>query len=173
MTLHFYILWFWAIFNLLIGIYEFYSYKNKDKLKLDNSSIWDRNIKLNDNDNNSNSNSNTNIFIESWNEYCKVDSRYIIKHYVWIFELLNLGLATLFIITLIANKNLYIKLILILQIVNCSLYFFTLLLEFMYNDIFAKNIKTYAKAWMFPVYYGISSIWIILPLYLYVKMPNL
>ena len=75
MTLHFYIVWFWAIFNLLIGFYEFYSYKNRDKLKLDNSSIWNRNVKYN-NSNNSND-SNTNIFIESWNEYCKVDSRYI------------------------------------------------------------------------------------------------
>ena len=165
MTLHFYILWLWAIFNLLIGIYEFYSYKNRNKFKLDNSSIWDRNVK-NNNSNDSND-SNTNIFIESWNEYCKVDSRYIIKPYVWTFELLNLGLATLFIITLIANKNLNIKLILILKIINCSLYFFTLLLEFMYNDLFVKNIKTYAKTWMFPVYYGISSIWIIVPLYLY------
>jgi|LakMenEpi03Aug12_release.lakeMendotaPanAssembly.Ray.scaffolds.fasta_scaffold433654_2 hypothetical protein len=163
MTLHFYILWAWAIFNLLIGIYEFYSYKNRDKIKLDNSSIWNRKIK--------NNNDDSDIFIKSWNEYCKVDSKYIINPYVWIFELLNMILATLFIIILINQKNqIYIyviKLILILQIINCSLYFFTLLLEFMYNDVFVKNIKTYAKAWMFPVYYGISSIWIVLPLYLY------
>ena len=165
------LVWFWAIFNLLIGFYEFYSYKNRDKLKLDNSSIWNRNVKYN-NSNNSND-SNTNIFIESWNEYCKVDSRYIIKPYVWIFELLNLGLATLFIITLIMNNLLFIKGILILQIINCSLYFITLLLEFMYNDVFVKNIKTYAQNWMFPLYYGISSIWIILPLYIYILKCNL
>ena len=102
MTLLFFIVYFWAIFNILIGIYEFYSYKNRDKLKLDNSSIWDRKTK--------NDNYNNDIFIESWNEYCKVDSRYIINPYVWTFELLNTVLATLFIITLIANKNLYIKL---------------------------------------------------------------
>ena len=161
MTLHFYILWLWAIFNLLIGIYEFYSYKNRDKIKLDNSSIWDRKIDR------ISINSNTNIFIESWNEYCKVDSRYIINPYVWTFELLNTVLATLFIIYLITKQIMFVKLILILQIINCSLYFFTLLLEFMYNDLFVKNIKTYAKTWMFPVYYGISSIWIIVPLYLY------
>ena len=158
------LVWFWAIFNILIGIYEFYSYRNRDKLKLDNSSIWDKNVKdLNGADNND-------IFIESWNEYCKVDSRYIIKPYVWLFELLNLGLATLFIITLIMNNFLFMKGILILQVISCSLYFITLVLEFMYNDLFVKNIKTYAKPWMFPLYYGISSIWIILPLYLYVKL---
>jgi hypothetical protein len=162
MTLHFYILCAWAIFNLLIGIYEFYSYKNRDKIKLDNSSIWNRKIK--------NNNDDSDIFIKSWNEYCKVDSRYIINPYVWIFELLNTVLATLFIITLIMNNLLFMKCILILQIISCSLYFFTLLLEFMYNDVFVKNIKIYAKAWMFPVYYGISSIWIVLPLYLYVKI---
>ena len=164
MTYFYYIIWFWAIFNLLIGIYEFYSYKNRDKIKLDNSSIWDRKIDR------ISINSNTNIFIESWNEYCKVDSRYIINPYVWTFELLNTILATLFIITLIMNNLLFMKCILILQIISCSLYFFTLLLEFMYNDLFVKNIKTYAKTWMFPVYYGISSIWIIVPLYLYIKI---
>ena len=158
------LVWFWAIFNMLIGIYEFYSYKNRDKLKLDNSSIWDRKIDR------KSINSNTNIFIESWNEYCKVDSRYIINPYVWTFELLNTVLATLIIITLIINNLFCIKSILILQIINCSLYFFTLLLEYIYNDIFVKNIKTFAKTWMFPVYYGISSIWIILPLYLYSKI---
>ena len=158
------LVWFWAIFNILIGIYEFYSYRNRDKLKLDNSSIWDKNVKdLNGADNND-------IFIESWNEYCKVDSRYIIKPYVWFFELLNLGLATLFIIFLITNQIMFVKLILILQIISCSLYFITLIFEFIYNDVFIKNIKTYAKNWMFPVYYGISSIWIILPLYLYIKL---
>ena len=156
------LVWFWAIFNILIGIYEFYSYRNRDKLKLDNSSIWDRKI-VHDNN-------KCDIFIESWNEYCKVDSRYIIKPYVWLFELLNLVLATLFIITLIMNNLLFIKGILILQIISCSLYFMTLLFEYIYNDLFVKNIKTYAKAWMFPIYYGISSIWIFLPLYLYVKL---
>ena len=160
------LVWFWAIFNILIGIYEFYSYKNRDKIKLDNSSIWDRKIKNNDDDDDN----KCNIFIESWNEYCKVDSRYIIKPYVWIFELLNLGLAALFIIFLITNQIVFVKLILILQIINCSIYFITLLLEFMYNDVFVNNIKTYAKNWMFPIYYGISSIWIVLPLYLYVKI---
>ena len=161
-----YLFWLWAIFNLLIGIYELYSYKNRDKLKLDNSSIWNKKTKNDDNDDNN----NDNIFIESWNEYCKVDSRYIIKPYVWIFELLNLGLAILFIITLIMNNLLFMKGILILQIISCSLYFITLVFEYMYNDLFVKNIKTYAKTWMFPLYYGISSIWVILPLYLYGKL---
>ena len=166
MTLLLCIVWFWAIFNLLIGIYELYSYKNRDKLKLDNSSIWNRKTKNDDNDDNNNGD----IFLESWNEYCKVDSRYIIKPYVWTFELLNLGLATLFIITLIMNNFLFMKGILILQIISCSLYFITLVFEYMYNDLFVKNIKTYAKTWMFPLYYGISSIWVILPLYLYGKL---
>ena len=166
MTLLLCIVWFWAIFNLLIGIYELYSYKNRDKLKLDNSSIWNRKTKNDDNDDNNNGD----IFLESWNEYCKVDSRYIIKPYVWTFELLNLGLATLFIITLIMNNFLFMKGILILQIISCSLYFITLVFEYMYNDLFVKNIKTYAKKWMFPLYYSISSIWVILPLYLYANL---
>ena len=153
------ILWVWAIFNLCIGMYEIYVYKNKDKLRLNEMSIWN-NYKGND------------IFIEAWNDYCKVDSRYIYKHYVWIFELLNAGLSVLFIIALFINKKTYIKNIsitniLFLQLINCSLYFLTLVLEMLYNKSFAKNIKTYAKTWMIPLYYGISLVWIFIPYYLY------
>ena len=45
------------------------------------------------------------IFIEAWNDYCKVDSRYITPYspseYVWNFELLNFILATLFLLFLV------------------------------------------------------------------------
>ena len=160
------ILWVWAIFNLCIGMYEIYVYKNKHKLRLNQESIWCiwNNYKGND------------IFIEAWNDYCKVDSRYIYKHYVWIFELLNAGLSVLFIIALFMNKKTYIKHIsikniLFLQIINCSLYFLTLVLEMLYNKRFAENIKTYAKTWMIPLYYGISLIWILIPYYLYTSLP--
>ena len=150
------ILWVWAVFNILVGMYELYVYEYKKKLKLNYSSIW-----------NKSHHTNKNIFIEIWNEYCKVDSRYINKHYVWIFELLNAGLSILFIIALIINKKIVIKNILFLQIINCFLYFFTLLFEIMYSKSFVKNIKTYAKIWMIPMYYGISMIWIFIPYYLY------
>ena len=162
------ILWVWAIFNLCIGMYEVYVYKNKHKLRLNQKSIWNKciwnkciwnNYKGND------------IFIEAWNDYCKVDSRYIYKHYVWIFELLNAGLSVLFIIALFMNKKTYIKNILFLQIINCSLYFLTLVFEMLYNKRFVENIKTYAKTWMIPLYYGISLIWILIPYYLYTSLP--
>ena len=156
------ILWVWAIFNLCIGMYEIYVYKNKDKLRLNQESIWNKciwnNYKGND------------IFIEAWNDYCKVDSRYIYKHYVWIFELLNAGLSVLFIIALFMNKKISIKNILFLQLINCSLYFLTLVLEMLYNKRFVENIKTYAKPWMIPLYYGISLIWILMPYYLYSRL---
>lgn len=155
------ILWVWAIFNLCIGMYEIYVYKNKHKLRLNQESIWSiwNNYKGND------------IFIQAWNDYCKVDSRYIYKPYVWSFELLNAGLSLLFIIALFINKKTSIKNILFLQLINCSLYFLTLVLEMLYNKSFAKNIKTYAKPWMIPLYYGISLIWIFIPYYLYTSLP--
>ena len=36
------ILWIWAIFNLCIGMYEIYVYKNKHKLRLNQESIWNK-----------------------------------------------------------------------------------------------------------------------------------
>jgi hypothetical protein len=135
-------------------------YKNKHKLRLNQESLLWNNYKGND------------IFIEAWNDYCKVDSRYIHKHYVWFFELLNAGLSVLFIVALTMNKktnikHISIKNILFLQLLNCSLYFLTLLFEMLYNKNFVETIKTYAKPWMIPVYYGISFIWIFIPYYLY------
>jgi hypothetical protein len=166
------IVWVWAIFNLCIGMYEIYVYKNKHKLRLNQESIWNKCIwnKCIWNKCIWNKKSIHNIFIEAWNDYCKVDSRYIYKHYVWIFELLNAGLSVLFIIALFMNKKICIKNILFLQIINCSLYFLTLVLEMLYNKSFVETIKTYAKTWMIPVYYGISLVWIFIPYYLYSRL---
>mgnify|MGYP003351785351 CR=1 FL=1 len=73
-TLYFYI---WAILNLLVGIWEIYAFQNRDKLILDDTSFWNT------------SGFRYNFWIDGWSEYCKVDSRYIYRQYVWFFELLN------------------------------------------------------------------------------------
>ena len=163
--------WFWAIFNLLIGIWEVYAYTNRDKLTLSSESIWDK-IK-------NGSTTFTSFWLDAWTEYCKVDSRYMKTYssleYVWYFELTNFVLAVCFITVLLLmkiNKS-YLKLILLLSIINCSLYFLTLIYEVFINDngnnIIRENIKKYASTWKIIVYYLICSIWLILPIILYSK----
>jgi hypothetical protein len=165
--------WFWGIFNLLIGIWELYAYNNRDKLVLSKDSIW-KNI--------SNGSTTFNTFwIDAWSEYCKVDSRYMKlysnKEYVWIFEISNFILAVLFlllfILFLINNKitNLSrIKIILLLSIINCICYYLTLLIEIYNNKVILDNITKYASNWNIIIYYLICSIWLIVPIYLYVNM---
>ncbi len=77
----------WGIFNYLIAFYEYYIYVNRSKLYSSSSSFWS-NI------------TGDNILIRSWNEYLKVDSRYLTHNYVWLFELLNIVLAWIFIFLL-------------------------------------------------------------------------
>ena len=146
------IFYIWGIFNFLIGLWEIYIFKNRNKLTLQKQTLWDK-IKKGQ---------IKNFFIEGWEEYCKVDSRYIYKHYVWIFELLNAFLALLFLPFLITKNYKACKIILGVTIVNCIFYFISLFIE-----LALKNLKIdYAKKWMFPVYYLISFIWIFVPFYL-------
>ena len=60
---------YWILFNLVISLYELYCYNNNNIL------------------------GNSNIILNSWYEYSKVDPRYIIDKYkyVWNFELLNVA----------------------------------------------------------------------------------
>ena len=152
----------WAIFNLFIGIWEIYIFIERDKLVLEKQSFWNK-------INNGNTSINT-LLIDAWSEYTKVDSRYIKKYspsqYVWIFELLNAFLAIIFIIVLFMKNIKWIKYILLLELINCILYFLTLGIEISNSDTILNNIKNYASFWMIPVYYLISSIWIIVPIIL-------
>ena len=161
---------YWGIFNLFVGIWEIYAFANRDKLVLIPETIWNK-IK----------NGSTTIktfWLDAWIEYCKVDSRYIKKYspteYVWNFELLNALIAFIFIIC-IANANAnanakVIKMLLLISIINCSCYFLTLIIEIYKNKIILENIKKYASTRMIILYYLICSIWLIVPISLYLKL---
>jgi len=144
------LIWIWVIFNIFIGLYEIYCYKNRDKLNLNNIPKWNSSI------------------IASWNEYCRVDPRYVYKEYVWYFELLNAFYAFILIFILIFYKKLkLVKYILLLEIISCSLYFITLFFEFLFDKNIRNNILENSTIQNRILYYGISSIWIIVPVYLY------
>ena len=155
-------LWIWAIANLLVGIWEIYAYSKRSQLTLEKRTLWDKihlgQINLH------------NFWIEGWSEYCKVDSRYIIKQYVWGFELLNALLAVLFLFALGCKSYTSLKIILFISIINCLLYFITLFWEVYYfsdaRSGIKENIKNYSKLWMLPTYYLISGIWLIVPMWL-------
>lgn len=159
-------LWIWVVVNLLAGIWEIYAYSKRSQLTLEKRTIWDKihsgkiNIR--------------NFWMEGWSEYCKVDSRYIIKPYVWGFELFNACLAVLFLFSLGCKSYNTLKIILFISIINCLLYFITLFWEVYYfSDVrtgIMENIKKYSKLWMLPIYYLISGIWLIVPLWLYMKL---
>ena len=143
-----FLLWIWVIFNIFIGIYEIYCFQNRDLLRLDTIPKWNSSV------------------LATWNEYCRVDSRYIFKHYVWTFELLNAFYAFLLVYILFYHKQ-WIKPILFLEIISCSLYFLTLLYEYHTDSQFRENILEKSTITNRIVYYGISSIWIVVPVYLY------
>lgn len=142
------LVWIWVIFNIFIGIYEIYCYKNRDLLSLERIPKWNSSV------------------IASWNEYCRVDPRYILKEYVWTFELLNAFYAFLLIYILLYNQEL-IKYILLLEIISCVLYFLTLIYEVLSDKMIRYNILKKSTITNRFLYYGISSIWIIVPVYLY------
>ena len=154
------IFWVWGIINLFTGFWEIYIYNNRNLLQLETTSIWDKIAlgKINF----------RNFWIEGFSEYSKVDSRYIIKQYVWLFELINAFISIIFIILLITQKYNSLHTILLLSIINCLLYFITLFIEiYIIKDVnIINNIKIYSKTWMLIIYYLISSIWIIAPLFL-------
>lgn len=155
------LLLFWTIFNIFIGLWEIYIYNNRDKLYLQKESIFSSGTKT--------KNYLNNFFIDSWAEYCKVDSRYIYKPYVWLFELFNAFIAFALLIIIFFYPN-WIKFILIIQIINCSGYFLTLLLELLQNNEIYINLKKYSSFWMIPTYYFISFIWILTPSILLYKI---
>lgn len=142
------LVWIWVIFNIFIGIYEIYCYKNRNLLSLERIPKWNSSI------------------IASWNEYCRVDPRYILKEYVWTFELLNAFYAFLLIYILLYNQEL-VKYILLLEIISCVLYFLTLIYEVLSDKTIRYNIQKKSTITNRFLYYGISSIWIIVPVYLY------
>jgi len=153
----------WICFNFIISLYEIYVYKNRNKLKIQKDTWWFL--------------PSSNYLLDSWSEYCKVDTRYIFKHYVWFFELFN-AFSTIFIISIflidfllfnISNDTLLyiIKIILITQIINCIGYFVSLIYEWIKNK---NEITRYAKWWMYLIYYAISSIWIIVPVILIMNL---
>jgi len=160
--------WSWAIINGLAGIWEIYAFYNRDKLILEKQTIWEKIAK--------GITTFKTFFIDGWSEYAKVDSRYITttnngkSQYVWGFELLNAFLSIVFIICLLMKNvsNMYfIKIILYIMVANTIVYFSTLYIETlmanMANNMVLPNMEKYAARWMFPVYYLISSIWIIVP----------
>jgi hypothetical protein len=159
-------MWLWAILNLGAGIWEIYAFQNRNKLKLETITLWEKISKCQINI--------RNFWIEGWSEYCKVDSRYIYKQYVWGFELLNAVLAIMFIIALTCKSYITLKLVLGISIINCLIYFITLFWEVYFSssieNIIKENMKKYAKKWMFPIYYLISGIWLIVPWWLYIHL---
>lgn len=155
----------WSIINLLAGIWEIYAYQNRDKIKLIKPTIWERmllgEITL------------SNFWLEAWGEYCKVDARYITPPhtYVWYFELLNAGIAVFFILAILIKSFTLIKLLLEIAIINCIAYFVSLAITMYYNSKLQSKLKTqYARLWQYPVYYAISAIWLIIPIWLYSKL---
>jgi hypothetical protein len=145
------LLWIWVIFNIFIGLYEIHCYYHRHLLDLDNIPVWNSSI------------------IASWNEYCRVDARYVFKEYVWNFELLNAFYAFLLVFILLFYKNAIaiIPYILLLEILSCSLYFLTLGYEFLTDDMIYQKMLEKSTMRDRVLYYGMSSIWIFVPIYLY------
>ncbi len=136
---------YWILFNLIISLYELYCYNNNEKLGYDKKS-------------------GSNIILDSWSEYSRVDPRYVINKYkyVWNFELINVVNTILLTLFYLNNKNLYINIILFSQLLATSLYFSTLITSNKeIKDIIIKKSTKPKRI----IYYFISSLWILVPLY--------
>lgn len=172
------VLYIWAIVNIGAGLWEIYAFRNRHLLKLESITLWEKLM-------NTKSINIYNFWIEGWSEYCKVDNRYLRKpvSYVWFFELLNAGMAFVFLWALIAKQYYIVKLILGIGIINCLAYFATLIWEVIMQCHLENNLenrsekyskliieKEKAKWWMFPIYYLISGIWLIMPVYLWCNL---
>ena len=167
----------WAIVNLAAGIWEVYAYLNRNRLKLEHVTVWEKMMKGQaatlllhtgrDDESILGQITLSNFWIEGWSEYCKVDSRYTREFfaggYVWYFELLNAFLAVVFIFALAFGCNDIIRIILIIGIINCMGYFATLALE----GALCRLDNRFSRAWQYPTYYLISGIWLLVPLCLY------
>jgi len=125
----------WAGFNLLIGLFELYGFLHRKQLVL--------------------APRQQDILMRLWSEYTRADNRYIYKPYVWAFELANLALACWFVYAVYLKFTPTIITILWCQVVNCSLYFITLVLD--------KQTWQSADPKVKWPYYGISSLWLIIP----------
>ena len=138
---------YWILFNLIISSYELYCFNNKEKINIDNLK--------------------SDIITDSWSEYSRVDPRYINSYnsqYVWNFELLNVGNTILLTLCYLLNKP-YINIILISQALATLLYFTTLMNDYTNNKQLRDTIqKTHLAKRI--LYYTISFIWILVPLYL-------
>ena len=153
----------WAVLNCGAGLWEIYAFQNRYSLRLENRTLWEK-ISAGQID-------IWNFWIEGWSEYCKVDSRYIptsetSANYVWFFELVNAFLAPLFLIALIMKNYVILKLILGISVINCLGYFATLLIESIHCSLQSR----YARGWMYPIYYLISGVWLIVPWMLYIQL---
>ena len=150
----------WGVFNLFAGWWEIYVFGKRNQLYLEDKTLWQKMYegKINI----------YNFWIEAWKEYCKVDSRYIYRPYVWFFELLNAFIAVLYIFFLALGTYSIIKILLGISILNCLCYFVTLAVD---RIIFTNDReKQYTQLWMYPCYYAICSIWLIVPWILYKRI---
>ena len=147
---------FWIFFNIVIGLYEIYTFYNRERLQLEYGTIWSNVAK-----------SQTGFLLDAWSEYCKVDGRYIAKsdQYVWLFEIANAASAAILLGCWLIGNYQVARYIICFQLVNCCCYFASLAVE----GIIGREISKYARWWMFVVYYGISSIWLWIPLILLSK----
>ncbi len=153
------LLWIFALLNVLTGFYEVYCFMHRDKFIIEKRTFWSKLY----------SNQLSRPSLDPWMEYLKVDPRYITKQYVWVFELVNAGLALLFLIALILQKFNIIKYVCIILITNCSLYFLTLLFEIKNDKKIKDSIDLYSQSWMW-IYYLISSIYLLVPLYIFISI---
>lgn len=149
--------WLWALFNLFAGWWEVYVFRKRNEMFLEDKTLWQKIYegKINI----------SNFWVEAWKEYCKVDARYIYRQYVWAFELLNAFISVLFIFFLAIGNFVVVKILLGISILNCLCYFITLAID---RIMFTSDSeKQYTKNWMYPFYYAVCSIWLIVPWYLY------
>jgi hypothetical protein len=148
--------WTWAIFNAAIGVFELYCFHRRNMgaltpLPLSNVSAtpfavghWD-------------------LFGKLWNEYALADPRYVLpdSQYVWLFELLNVFLAAVFLVAMWVKARIgVLKLILVVQIYSCLFYFMT----FLDDDLAQRASERLLEPKWRDLYFAISSLWIIVPL---------
>ena len=143
--------WWWAIFNLGIGVFELYCYHRRKTgyltplpmLQVGGDGRWSA--------------------MQLWNEYALADPRYVLpdSQYVWFFELVNAGLALVFFVAMCWSVNVrWLKLILVLQLYGCLFYFMT----FLDDDLAQRASDRLVHPFWRHVYFAISSLWIITPL---------
>lgn len=125
----------WIYFNIFISLYEMYIILTRKKLNKNNCSdgFW-------------NEEDDGVLFHKAWQEYaCKTDERYFDKsNYVFIFEFINVVLTLL----MLVNMK-YVRPLLLLQLLNCSVYFTTL----------TSDNNTYLG----HTYRAISALWLVVP----------